>query len=114
MVRHGRGRHAHLGVLADDEPAMTSTETAMPNQPSGGNSLERVPRRLVDLGASITSPVGRTVYRLLEQPIERFLSLDALNRLYSGMSPVASDAQKPPWNRLWPFSKLVSIPTTIP
>jgi putative hemolysin len=35
--------------------------------------------------------VGRTVYRLLEQPIERFLSLDALNRLYSGMSPVAGD-----------------------
>lgn len=63
----------------------------MPNQPSEGNSLERVPRRLVDLGASITSPVGRTVYRLLEQPIERFLSLHALNRLYSGMSPVAAD-----------------------
>jgi putative hemolysin len=61
----------------------------MPNQSWQETSL--VPRRLVDLGASITSPVGRTVYRLLEQPIERFLSLDALNRLYSDMSPVAGD-----------------------
>ena len=63
----------------------------MPNRPGEENRIECVPRRLVDLGASITSPVGRTVYRLLEQPIERFLSLDALNRLYSGMSPVAGD-----------------------
>jgi putative hemolysin len=63
----------------------------MPNQPWEENRLEREPRRLVDLGASITSPVGRTVYRLLEHPIERFLSLDALNRLYADMSPVVGD-----------------------
>jgi putative hemolysin len=63
----------------------------MPNQSPVDNNLQLAPRRLVDLGASITSQVGRTVYRLLEQPIERFLSLDALNRLYSGMSPVPGD-----------------------
>jgi len=63
----------------------------MPNQSPVDKDLQLAPRRLVDLGASITSPVGRTVYRLLEQPIERFLSLDALNRLYSGMSPVVGD-----------------------
>src|SRR5664279_1374878 len=61
----------------------------MPNQSWQETSL--VPRRLVDLSESITSPVGRTVYRLLERPIERFLSLDALNRLYSEMSPVVGD-----------------------
>ena len=63
----------------------------MPNQSPVDTGLPLAHRRLVDLGASITSPVGRTVYRLLEQPIERFLSLDALNRLYSAMSPVAGD-----------------------
>jgi hypothetical protein len=63
----------------------------MPNQSPVDTRVQLAPRRLVDLGASITSPVGRTVYRLLEQPIERFLSLDALNRLYSDMSPIAGD-----------------------
>lgn len=63
----------------------------MPNQLRDDTRLVRVPHRLVDLGESITSPMGRTVYRLLEQPIERFLSLDTLNRVYAGMSPIAED-----------------------
>ena len=48
-------------------------------------------RRLVDLSATITSPMGRSIFRLIEQPVERLLSLSALNRLYSGMSPAAGD-----------------------
>jgi putative hemolysin len=54
--------------------------------------LQCVPRRLVDLSANITSPMGRTLFRLLEQPIERLLSLSALNQLYSGISPDAGDS----------------------
>jgi putative hemolysin len=36
--------------------------------------------------------MGRTLFRLLEQPIERLLSLSALNQLYSGISPNAGDS----------------------
>ena len=35
--------------------------------------------------------MGRTFFRLLEQPIERLLSLSALNQLYSDMFPDVGD-----------------------
>jgi len=55
------------------------------------NENRMEPRRVVDLSATITSPVGRSIFRLFEQPVERLLSLSALNRLYSGMSPASGD-----------------------
>ena len=63
----------------------------MSSQSSGDTGREPAPRRLVDLRANITSPVGRTLYRLLEWPIERLFSLPALDRLYASMSPVSGD-----------------------
>jgi putative hemolysin len=65
---------------------------AMQNRLPANADLQRVPRRLVDLSVSITSPMGRSLFRLLEQPIERLLSLSALNQLYSGISPDVGDA----------------------
>jgi len=61
----------------------------MPKHPS--ESGERVPRRLVDLGAGISNPVGRRFFRLFEQPIEKMSSIAALNRLYSDMAPLVED-----------------------
>ena len=63
----------------------------MLNQAPVDTDLLLAPRRLVNLGATIANPMGRTFFRLIEQPIERLLSLSALNRLYSGMSPVVGD-----------------------
>ena len=63
----------------------------MPNPIAPNTSLQRQPRRLLDLGGNITNPVGRTLFRLVEQPIEQLFSLSALNRLYSDMSPTVHD-----------------------
>ena len=39
--------------------------------------------RLIDLRGRITSPVKRTLFRIVETPIEKVLSLGTLNRLYA-------------------------------
>jgi putative hemolysin len=44
-------------------------------------SSEQAPR-LIDLGKSIESPFGRGLYRLVENPLGRMLSLGTINRLY--------------------------------
>jgi putative hemolysin len=38
--------------------------------------------RLIDLRNAIENPVGRTLYRLVESPIDRMLSLTTINKLY--------------------------------
>jgi putative hemolysin len=38
--------------------------------------------RLIDLGRSIESPLGRGLFRLVQNPIGRMLSVSAINRLY--------------------------------
>src|SRR5437762_1156729 len=44
-------------------------------------SGEQAPQ-LIDLGKTIESPLGRGLYRLVENPLKRMLSLGAINRLY--------------------------------
>jgi putative hemolysin len=61
----------------------------MPKQPSERAAV--APRRLVELSAGISNPVGRRFFRLIEQPIERLSSLAALNRLYSDMSALVEE-----------------------
>jgi putative hemolysin len=39
--------------------------------------------RLIDLGRSIESPIGRGLFRLVESPLGRMLSLSTINRLYA-------------------------------
>ena len=39
--------------------------------------------RLIDLGRSIESPIRRGLFKLVEQPLGRMLSLSAINRLYA-------------------------------
>jgi putative hemolysin len=38
--------------------------------------------RLIDVRSTIENPVGRTLYRLVETPIDKMLSLSTINRLY--------------------------------
>ena len=76
-----------MGVLATGDVV----PMAASNQSADDGVVAGRPRRLVELGASITSPVGRSFFRIIEQPVERLLSLAALNLLYSGMSPTAGD-----------------------
>src|SRR4051794_9590511 len=38
--------------------------------------------RLIDLRSTIESPVGRTLFRLVESPIDRMLSVSTINKLY--------------------------------
>ena len=57
--------------------------------PQHGSALQK--RRLVNLGASIANPVGRSFFRLIEKPIERLFSLSALNQFYSDIAPTAND-----------------------
>jgi putative hemolysin len=39
--------------------------------------------RLIDLGRSIESPIGRGLFKLVESPLGRMFSLSAINRLYA-------------------------------
>jgi putative hemolysin len=39
--------------------------------------------RLIDLKGSIRAPLGRTLFKLVEQPVERVLSVSRINRLYA-------------------------------
>ena len=62
---------------------------------SGGNSdglgPDGRPARLIDLGAAIANPIARSLFRLVEGPIEQALSLSTINEIYSLSSPSAGD-----------------------
>src|SRR6266498_2793095 len=64
----------------------------MPKSLAEGSATDLPERRLVDLSASIDNPIGRTVVRLITQPVERLLSLSALNRIYSDLAPQADES----------------------
>jgi putative hemolysin len=63
----------------------------MPNRLPEDIDSPSAPHRLVELGANIASPVRRKFFRLIGSPIEKLLSLSALNRFYDGMAPTAGD-----------------------
>jgi len=61
-----------------------------------GSTAERAgedgrPERLVDLGAAIRSPIGRTLFRLIESSVEDALSLSTINDMYTVASASAGD-----------------------
>ncbi len=62
---------------------------------SGSNaerpSQDERPARLIDLGAAIHNPIGRTLFRLIKNPIEQAFSLSAINNIYSLASPSPAD-----------------------
>jgi putative hemolysin len=51
----------------------------------------RRPERLIDLGAGISNPIGRTLFRLIKRPVEYAFSLSTINQIYSLASPSAAD-----------------------
>ena len=51
----------------------------------------RRPERLIDLGAGISNPIGRTLFRLIKRPVEHVFSLSTINQIYSLASPSAGD-----------------------
>jgi putative hemolysin len=48
---------------------------------------EQAPQ-LIDLGKSIESPIGRGLFRLVQSPLRRMLSVTAINRLYEQSQPL--------------------------
>jgi putative hemolysin len=49
------------------------------------------PARLIDIRSAIANPIARTLFRLVEGPIEKALSLSTINDIYALASPSASD-----------------------
>ena len=47
------------------------------------------PARLIDIRSAIANPIARTLFRLVEGPIEQALSLSAINDIYALASPLA-------------------------
>jgi putative hemolysin len=48
---------------------------------------EQAPQ-LIDFGRSIESPIGRGLFRLVQSPLRRMLSVSAINRLYQKSQPL--------------------------
>ena len=57
----------------------------------GSPAQDRRPKRLIDLGAAIHSPIGRSLFGLLKGPIEQAFSVSAINDIYTLASPSAGD-----------------------
>jgi len=64
---------------------------AMPGSNAKQAGQHGRPARLIDLGAAIRSPIGRTLFRLIKNPIEQVFSLSTINDIYSVAAPSAAD-----------------------
>jgi putative hemolysin len=63
----------------------------MPSNTAAWAGDDERPERLIDLGAAIQSPIGRTLFRLIEGQVEKALSLSTINDIYSLASASAED-----------------------